>query len=578
MRKKDYFIPKMYRRLLIPSLFSSLGFAFADMADAFVLGQRIGETGLAAISIVLPVFMLINIFMDGFGIGGSIRFSQLLGEGKREDAVGCFNRIWTVVLFVGIALGLLANLFAPQILSLLGARESDSELYAACESYMRIIALGSPALMLNIVFSNFLRNDDNAGLAAVGFLIGNATDIILNIILVLFLGLGTAGAALSTVTGSVVAICIYLPGILTKKANILKIQIVKQDFKEIGYCFKTGFSTSVQHVFQFVFLIVINNLLMNLSGKDGVAVFDLVYNVSFLIIYLINGAAEAAQPLVSTFCGENNDEDCKTVLRLVKRYGIVICTLVSALLFIFAKNTALAFGISETLAPLAVYAIRIYCIGYAFVVLNIIYEQYYHAKENFRVAFFISLMKRFAVLIPCALVLCRLGIYAVWFMFPVSEFISLTLFYLYRHIRYKDEAQFDKSRILRRTVENQNQDLSNLLTESQAFCEQWNADVQQQYYVTLIIEELCTTIIRNAIKNDPCGKIRITLLAMPDGDFRLNVLDNAVKFNPFSIHSVKDSESKDFDFDEISINLVKKKAKKFMYRQCSGFNSLVVQI
>ena len=65
---------------------------------------------------------------------------------------------------------------------------------------------------------------------------------------------------------------------------------------------------------------------------------------------------------------------------------------------------------------------------------------------------------------------------------------------------------------------------------------------------------------------------------MPDGDFRLNVLDNAVKFNPFSIHSVKDSESKDFDFDEISINLVKKKAKKFMYRQCSGFNSLVVQI
>lgn len=39
------------------------------MADAVVVGQKMGAVGLAAVSLVLPVFMVINIFVHGFGIG-----------------------------------------------------------------------------------------------------------------------------------------------------------------------------------------------------------------------------------------------------------------------------------------------------------------------------------------------------------------------------------------------------------------------------------------------------------------------------------------------------------------------------
>ena len=111
MKKKDYFIPKMFYKLLIPSVCSSFGFALADMVDALVLGQRIGETGLAAISLCLPLFMLINIFMDSLGIGGSVYFSQKLGEGNTEKAVDCFNRIWISVLFLGLCIGIFVNCF-----------------------------------------------------------------------------------------------------------------------------------------------------------------------------------------------------------------------------------------------------------------------------------------------------------------------------------------------------------------------------------------------------------------------------------------------------------------------------------
>ena len=64
-REKDYFISRMFCRLLVPSLFSSVGFALADMMDSIVLGQRMGEVGLAATNLCLPLFMLINSYTTG---------------------------------------------------------------------------------------------------------------------------------------------------------------------------------------------------------------------------------------------------------------------------------------------------------------------------------------------------------------------------------------------------------------------------------------------------------------------------------------------------------------------------------
>ncbi len=160
------------------------------MADALVVENTMGEAGIAAISLCLPLFMLINLFMDGLDIGESIYFSQKLGEVKSDSAVNCFNRIIRATLICGILIAILVNAFAPQVMRFLGTTSSDGELYYACESYMKIIALG---------------------------------------------------AALSTLIGSFVAICCYLPGIVLKQANILKIKRVKLQPKETFYASEQAF-------------------------------------------------------------------------------------------------------------------------------------------------------------------------------------------------------------------------------------------------------------------------------------------------------------------------------------------------
>lgn len=51
-REMDRFTGPMFRRGLLPALISSVGLGISDVADAVVLGQRMGETGLDRKSVV----------------------------------------------------------------------------------------------------------------------------------------------------------------------------------------------------------------------------------------------------------------------------------------------------------------------------------------------------------------------------------------------------------------------------------------------------------------------------------------------------------------------------------------------
>ncbi len=576
--KKDYFVSKMFYKMLIPSVLSSVGYAFSDMADALVVGQRMGETGLAAISLCLPIYMLMNIIMYAFGTGGGVRFSALLGVGNEKEAKGCFNNIFKVSLFCGAAFALLANLFAPQILGALGAKAAGDDVYKACETYMRIISLGAPFLILNIVFSFFLRNDNNEVIAARGFIIGNITDLSLNVILVLVFNLGTAGAAASTVIGSAVAVACYMPAIVGKKRNVIGISRTKLDFKQTFSCFWVGFSTSVQYLFQFIFLLVVNRVMLSLGGEAYVAVFDVVYNITFLLVYLCEGTSEAAQPLVSTFAGEQSEDDCRQVRRLSIGFSIVLSGIAAVLIGIFAGYIARVFGISDEMLSTAAYAIRLYCTGTVFIALNIVLSRYCQAMEDSKSAFAGVLLNKLLAAVPCVLLFAALGERWVWLAFPVSEAASFILFRLYCGAAERKQESFDRNRVYRVTLSGNDTEISALLDGCEEFCDKWQAQPSQKYYVTLVIEEIVASIVRNALGRVPDGKIRVTLIAAPNGDFTLHVLDNAIEYDPLSRRVRGKANRTDFDIDEVSVLLIKKKTKKYLYRQCTGFNSLTVQI
>ena len=118
-RTADRFTARMFRGLWVPAMLSSLGWALSDMADAVVVGQRLGAVGLAAIGLILPVYMINCMFAHGLGLGGSVRYSRLLSQGKTQEAADSFHGVLALALLFSVTTAVLGSVFIDPLLALL---------------------------------------------------------------------------------------------------------------------------------------------------------------------------------------------------------------------------------------------------------------------------------------------------------------------------------------------------------------------------------------------------------------------------------------------------------------------------
>lgn len=575
--KPDRFTDKMYFRLWLPAVISSFGWALSDMADAVVVGQRLGGLGLAAIGLMLPVYMVNCLFAHSFGLGGSVKYARLLSEGKVKEAVASFNHVLQNALLLSLLIALAGNLFMPQLLALLGTVPADGALYAATRDYLVVLVTATPLFFLANILNYYLRNDDNAGKAGAGSLAGNISDIALSVLFVLGLGLGTKGAAMATAAGQVVAIGIYLPGVLGK-SHILQVKFVRPGLKEGAECFKKGFASSVTYLFQLIFILLANNTLMRLSGEAGVAVFDMIQNASYLILYLYEGTTRGLQPLLSTFFGERNLKGSKRAMRLGFASGCAAGAMVITFVELFPELICTLFGLpGGEIGALACRALRIYALGAFFGGISILLICRCQSEGLERRAFLLTALRGGVILLPCMELFALGGIEMFWWLFPVTEIGSLLVFALVTAVSGQGVA-FAEERIFSETIGSNNEDVGSLTDSVREFCETWGARPAQTYLVTMTVEEICLAVMAKGFGPEG-GYICVTLVADEQGDFELHIRYNALKdFDPFALQAKKASLDEDLDLNALGMQVIRKKVKEFFYRKYQGFDTLAVKI
>lgn len=582
MKDKDLFTPRMFRRLLVPSLFSSVGLALADMADAVVIGNRMGTVGLAEISICLPFYMILNVLMHGLGIGGSARYARLLGEGKPKEAVACFNRIMRTGVLFGLLLAVAVNLFSKIILRLFGAASADPAVYAASRSYLCIIAAGAPLFFISYQLQYFLCSDGSERLAGIGFVLGSMTDVLASLLFVLHFDLEIRGAAWATLLGVAVSILCYLPGVLPRRngdKNLLRICFPSFCAGEVFSCFKTGAATSSQYGFQMAFLLIANNALIHMAGEEGVAVFDIVQNVSYLILYLYEGTARAMQPLLCTFYGERNAEASGRTLKLGYWSGFVAGGSAAVLAAVFPGAICRLFGMdSAELMAVGSLALRLFCLSSFFAGAGLLLETWYQSAGEEGSAFLLACLRGWVVLLPCTILFSFTSLQGFFWLYPVCESVSLLGFLLWKKKAGTGTADFDGNRVFSATIRGENEDITGLAEAVGNFCGQWKGEPRQMYFVMMAVEEICMSIVTRNRREAKTVALQITLIALPQGDFELHFRDNTELFDPFSLHSARAGEQNGFDMDALGVTIIKQQAKDYFYRNYQGFNSLVVRI
>lgn len=571
--QERFFVDKAFARFLIPSLLSNISLALGGVADCLVVGNKIGLNGLSAVSLGIPVYLFYNIISYSFSIGGAVHYEALMAKGKHEEANALFGNILRFLIIcylVTVAAGLL---FLPYLLRALGADPAYEAVYVIAKRYIRAQLICVPVLFCQGPLYYFVYGDGAPKRAAAALMISNFVDIVLNYVFVIRLDMGAEGSVWSTAIGAV--FCLIICGsYITGKRGTLRFVTgtkLKFDFHTLISCGKTGFSSSVQYLYQFITVLCANMLLINISGPVGVAVFDVVYNLSLFFAAVADSIGMTLQPMVSTYSAARDSEAVRRTMNLSKRYGSMLAILVILGLCFFASPLCTVFGLTGEGSVIGPYAVRVFCIGILPSLWNQIAVYYLQTTKHERSALIVQTLRLLVFYTVLMFVLAAIKAQYFWLALPVSEFMTLIYVLVVEKKQINSERrERSNQRVFSAYIRN-GALLSDTVEQIQSTCDEWNCTVQQSYYCSLVTEKICAAILNDAKENNKEDVlIKITLVADEDG-ITLHLMDNSYEFNPFDVVN-------DDDPAELGIAIVKKKAKEFFYRRYQGFNTLVVML
>ena len=566
------FTDRMFRRFFLPTLFSAIGWALGDIADALFVGIRLGKVGLATMSLVAPVYMVYNVLDVGIALGTSVKYTQALGKGRAKKGVEIFSQMLVVALIVSILVGAIGLLTMPYILRFLGAGSVRSELWRYTKEYLQIMFLGAPITFLYFLLYYCVRCDDAEKLAGAGYTIGYLTDVVASAVFIMGFKLDVKGAIYATVLGKAVGVCIFLFH-FTRKWAVLRFKLVKPDFKLIFSTLKTGMSSSVGYIGQFIALIVVNNLLQRMGGSGALAELNVVQNVSYVALAIYTAIGDTVQPLSGTFFAEHNRDATKRVMYLGLIIGVIYGIIVAVLFAFFAPSVCALFGLKGAAIKTGTFAIQMFCLSIIPAGVNIVWSSCFQATKRERIVFLINQLRTFICFLAFALILSRFELKWFWLTFLGAELLTLLIWGPIAYIKKKPVS----NKVFTYLLDVNSSDLSELLSKSEEFFDANDIDMKQSFTIIMCIEEVCQAIIENAFDRKGNEYIMLSVCIENDGSVVLHFRDNAAQFNPFAMRM-----GQDYDDDEqlasLGIQMVKNKSKQFFYRKYSGFNTLTVEV
>ncbi|MDO4479182.1 MAG: MATE family efflux transporter [Lachnospiraceae bacterium] len=427
-------ISKAVIKLGIPAMLGSLTTLVYNIADTYFVALTKTPAMIAAVTLCVPILLIIMSIACIFGMGGSSVMARMLGEGRGKDAAKCLNFCTYAMTIVGLIVLVLGLLFTEQIAVVAGA---DSENLAYTCDYLKWIFIGTPAIMLSNGLTHAFRSIGLIKEATIGMALGNGINIVLDWIFIVLLGMGTMGAALATSLGFVCGTLYYLICLVLqeKKGNICVKMAPKHFSMEkqmVGSVIKIGIPGALITVMLSVSNIVLNNFI-GIYGSDAVASYGIAYKIDMFPIMLSVGLSQGAAPLVGYYFGQKNEKKLAKAMRVSILYGILLGAAFLVVLFFGNRLFAGVFIEDPALLDQTAFFLRLLCFHAPLLGIINMVTAYFQALGKAAASLTITILRNLALFIPGVMLMNYLfGLTGVLLtQFTVEVVISVICLLLY---------------------------------------------------------------------------------------------------------------------------------------------------
>lgn len=316
----------------LPAMAAMLMVLIYNLADTFFIGQTHDDLQVAAVSLATPVFLLFMAVGTVFGIGGTSAISRAMGEGRKDYAKKvCSFCMWGCIC-VGIAMSVLFLVFMEQILNLVGA---SADTWAYTKTYLTIVSLSGPFVLIANCYSNVIRAEGQSGKAMMGQLLGNLLNVILDPVMILAFHWNIAGAAIATAIGNAAGAGYYILYFLRGKSTL---SISPREFtvknKVASGVLSIGIPAALGSLLMSVSQIIMNSRMAG-YGDMALAGIGVAMKVTMITGMVCIGLGQGIQPLLGYCVGARNWGRYKSALRFSLLFAFALSTVLTGICYVF---------------------------------------------------------------------------------------------------------------------------------------------------------------------------------------------------------------------------------------------------
>ncbi len=189
--------------LILGSLFQQL-YSFVDTA---IVGRCISAQALTAVGVTGSLNFLVLGFTMGSAMGFCIPIAQSVGAGEQEEVSRNFWNGLYLSLGIGLTVSLLVSLFVRPLLTMM---QTPAELLDMASEYLTIILMGQITTVLYNYFSGVLRAFGDSRRPFWFLVFSSCINVVLDFVLILWIPMGVAGAAVATVISQAISVGLCL--------------------------------------------------------------------------------------------------------------------------------------------------------------------------------------------------------------------------------------------------------------------------------------------------------------------------------------------------------------------------------
>jgi Na+-driven multidrug efflux pump/anti-sigma regulatory factor (Ser/Thr protein kinase) len=577
-------IQKKFQEYLLPTLVTSISVALSNVVNSILVGNLLGEAALSAVGLSGPVVYCINAIFWLFAVGGMT--CALVAKGRRleEEANAFFTLTFAAGLAMMVVLTILILIFLGPITHYLA--NGHLELQRLTAAFLGPLSLVGPLIMLVLGMAQFVRADGFPGASARIAIISNVANLIAVYILIEFVGLGIAGAGWSMVIGYAIGGLTLIPYLRSPVRNFCFSWPKKEKWHHLLSIARIGAPKALVQVYNFLRTLILNMLIVGISGPEGVAALAICLNALMLTSMFISGTNDTLLPIVGILFGERDFAGIRFAMRTGFKV-LMAASFAMVLIFEFAPSAVgELFGIkSEAGMAIVVPALRLYAFSLPLYGINFMMQNFFQTTGRVNFASLITTLNGFVCVIFFALLLSRLGGPWIWLAFLFSEAVTFgAIFFKSRSLSKKEGT--DSLFLLPQAKSGPELDVTIKASESEAvglsemvvrFCQEHGVGSIGANKVGLAVEEMAVNIARYS-HTQGVGRQKepgsIDILVRFDGDSAIvRLRDDGLAFDPSSYQPPKNEEPV-----KGGIDMLQKLAVKISYARQLGFNSTIATV